>query len=106
MKKILQKEEKILRKVAKEVVIGDIKTAKIKKILREMSEALKSQGDGVAIAAPPTGDPLPGFFVCGGGLGEKNFVEGVFRRLASREAALRQKAQIATQHRKILFPKT
>ena len=35
MKKILQKEEKILRKVAKEVVIGDIKTAKIKKILRE-----------------------------------------------------------------------
>ncbi|KKS71829.1 MAG: hypothetical protein UV43_C0027G0019 [Parcubacteria group bacterium GW2011_GWF2_42_7] len=63
MKKILQKEEKILRKVAKEVVIGDIKTAKIKKILREMSEALKSQGDGVAIAAPQIGYPLRIFVV-------------------------------------------
>src|SRR3989338_3303837 len=77
MKKILQKEEKILRKVAKEVVIGDIKTAKIKKILREMSEALKSQGDGVAIAAPQIGYPLRFFVVSGKVLGTKFSGRGV-----------------------------
>ena len=65
MKKILQKEEKVLREIGKEVRISDIKTAKIKKILEEMKAALKSQSDGVAIAAPQIGYPLRIFVVAG-----------------------------------------
>ena len=63
MKKILQKNEKILRQTAQEVPIPDIKTIKIKKILKEMSEALKSQDDGLAIAAPQIGYTLRIFLV-------------------------------------------
>lgn len=65
MKKILQKEEKILRQVAQEVHLRDIKTLKIKKVLKEMSSSLKSQNDGVAIAAPQIGYPLRIFVVSG-----------------------------------------
>ena len=63
--KILQKEEKILREISKEVRLGDIKTKKIKKVLREMKKALKSQDDGVAIAAPQIGYSLRIFIVSG-----------------------------------------
>ncbi len=65
MKKILQKEEKVLHLMAKEVPIADIQTTKIKKVLKEMSEALKSQDDGVAIAAPQIGYSLRIFIVSG-----------------------------------------
>ncbi len=65
LKKILQKDEKVLREIAKEVPIQNIKTAKIKKVLKEMSEALKSQDDGVAIAAPQIGYSLRIFIVSG-----------------------------------------
>ena len=54
-KKILQKEEKVLRQVAKEIPISKIQTPQVKKILQEMKSALKSQDDGVAIAAPQIG---------------------------------------------------
>ena len=65
MKKILQKQARVLRQTAKEVLIEKIKTAKIKKILKEMSSALKSQDDGVAIAAPQIGYALRIFVVSG-----------------------------------------
>ena len=65
MKKILQKDEKVLREIAKEVSVRGIKTTKIKKILQEMAEALKSQDDGVAIAAPQIGYSLRIFVVAG-----------------------------------------
>jgi peptide deformylase len=65
MKKILQKEEKILRGTAKEIPVAEIKSAKIKKVLQEMQEALKSQDDGVAIAAPQIGYSLRIFVVSG-----------------------------------------
>ncbi len=64
-KPILQKEEKVLRKVAKEIPVKDIKTPKIQKILKEMSLSLKSQDDGVAIAAPQIGYSLRIFVVAG-----------------------------------------
>jgi len=64
MKKILQKEAKILREKAKEVPVRDI-TPKIKKILREMSQALESQDDGVAIAAPQIGYSMRIFLISG-----------------------------------------
>ncbi|OGI60928.1 hypothetical protein A2641_00885 [Candidatus Nomurabacteria bacterium RIFCSPHIGHO2_01_FULL_37_25] len=65
MKKILQKNEKVLRQISKEIPISDIKTIKIKKALKEMSLALQSQNDGVAIAAPQIGYSLRIFLVSG-----------------------------------------
>ncbi len=63
VKKILQKNEKILREIAKEVPLEEIKSLKIKKIIEEMKEALASQDDGVAIAAPQIGYSLRIFVV-------------------------------------------
>ena len=72
-KKILQKEEAVLRKVAKEVPLSDIPKVKIKKILREMKASLNSQSDGVAIAAPQIGYSLR-IFVVSGKIFSKDFV--------------------------------
>lgn len=63
MKKILQQKEKVLRQNAEEVRVSDIKTKKIQKVLKEMSGALASQSDGVAIAAPQIGYSLRIFVV-------------------------------------------
>lgn len=63
MKKILQKENKVLREVAKEVLKKDFESTRIKKIIKEMNDALESQGDGVAIAAPQIGYSLRIFIV-------------------------------------------
>jgi peptide deformylase len=60
---IVQKDNEILRKVAKEVAISDIGSPKIKKILSDMKIALDSQEDGVAIAAPQIGVSLRIFVV-------------------------------------------
>jgi len=65
MIKILQQKEKILRRTAQEIRVLEIKKTKIKKVLREMTAALKSQGDGVAIAAPQIGHSLRIFVVSG-----------------------------------------
>lgn len=60
---IVQKENKILRKVAKEVPIEDIKSRKIETIIRRMTKALEGQEDGVAIAAPQIGENLRIFII-------------------------------------------
>lgn len=65
MVKIVQKESFILRKKAKEVPPKDISSPKIKKILKDMSDALEIQKEGVAIAAPQIGIPLRIFIVSG-----------------------------------------
>lgn len=65
MKKILQQKEKVLRQIAHEVPVADIKTKKIQNILKEMSQALLSQDDGVALAAPQIGYSLRIFVVSG-----------------------------------------
>ncbi|MBY0376716.1 peptide deformylase [Patescibacteria group bacterium] len=62
---IVQREEKVLRQKAKEVPVKDIKSLKIKKILKEMSLSLQSQEDGVAIAAPQIGYSIRIFVVSG-----------------------------------------
>lgn len=62
-KQILQKEAKVLREVAKNISLEEIKSSKIQKIIREMKEALDSQEDGVAIAAPQIGYSLRIFVV-------------------------------------------
>lgn len=65
MKSILQQKDPVLRKVAHEIRVADIKSKKIQNILKEMSAALKSQDDGVAIAAPQIGYSLKIFVVSG-----------------------------------------
>jgi peptide deformylase len=86
-KKILQREEKVLRAVSKEVPIHDIKKPKIKKILKEMSEALKSQGDGVAIAAPQIGYSVRIFLVSGKVFGSEFSGRGLSQPGAARVSA-------------------
>lgn len=63
--KIVQKENPVLRQIAKDVPISDIKTPKIQKIISDMKKALASQDDGVAIAAPQIAVPLRIFVVAG-----------------------------------------
>lgn len=63
MKKILQKDAPVLRKVAEEVPLESIGSKELNKVLNEMKEALESQDDGVAIAAPQIGYTLRIFVV-------------------------------------------
>jgi peptide deformylase len=75
MKKILQQTEPVLRKVALEVPVAEIGSKKIQNILKEMSASLKSQDDGVAIAAPQIGYSLR-IFVVSGKIFHPEFVKG------------------------------
>ncbi len=65
VKEILQRDEKVLREIAKAVPIKDIGTVKIKKVIKDMALALERQKDGVAIAAPQIGVSLRIFLVAG-----------------------------------------
>lgn len=60
---IIQKENKILRQIAKDVPIEDIKSRKIETVIRRMIKALDKEDDGVAIAAPQIGESLRIFVV-------------------------------------------
>lgn len=63
MKKILQKEEKVLRQKAKEVPVSEITKPKIKNLISEMYESLAGEEDGVALAAPQIGETLRIFII-------------------------------------------
>lgn len=60
---IVQKENKVLRKITKPVPIENIKSRKIETIIRRMIKAVDSQQDGVAIAAPQIGENLRIFVI-------------------------------------------
>lgn len=62
---IVQQGDPVLREVAQTIPAKDITSPKIKKIISDMKEALASQKDGVAIAAPQIGLPLRIFVVSG-----------------------------------------
>jgi len=62
---IVQKNDPVLRHKAKSITVADIKSAGIKKVLRNMKAALSKEDDGVAIAAPQIGEPLRIFVVSG-----------------------------------------
>jgi len=72
---IVQNEDKVLRKISKEVPISSITKPKIKQLLIEMSLALHSQNDGVAIAAPQIGASLR-IFVVSGRIFDEDFIRG------------------------------
>ena len=84
MIKIVQKEDKVLRQKAKDVSKEDIGKPKLKKILKDMEVALKTQGDGVAIAAPQIGVSLRIFLVSKKAFDE-NFVKEREERLSAEE---------------------
>lgn len=76
MTDIHQKDDPVLRKVAKEVPHKDIKTPKIKAVIRDMKKALAPHEDGVAIAAPQIGVSLRIFVVSGKVFDQENNKNG------------------------------
>jgi len=84
IRNIVQKEDKVLRQNAKEIPVHEIASPKIQKILKEMSISLKSQDDGVAIAAPQIGYALR-IFVVSGKIFEENFVKEREERLSGKK---------------------
>ena len=63
MTTIVQTGDKVLRETAKEISLAEIKSAKIKKILAQMTKAFSVAKDGVALAATQIGVPLRIFIV-------------------------------------------
>ncbi|HLP86670.1 MAG TPA: peptide deformylase [Candidatus Paceibacterota bacterium] len=72
---IIQSGDNVLRKISKEVPVASITKPKIQKIIADMSEALDSQFDGVAIAAPQIGVSLR-IFVVSGKVFDEDFING------------------------------
>ena len=62
---IVQREDPVLRAIAKPVPLKDIGSPEIAVILRNMSIAMAQQKDGVAIAAPQIGASVRIFMVSG-----------------------------------------
>ena len=65
MPEIVQRDSPILREKAKAVKLEDIGTLRIAKIIADMKTAVRSQKDGIAIAAPQIGESLKIFAVNG-----------------------------------------
>lgn len=63
MPKIVQKDDPVLHRHAREVPPADILTPKIQRVIDDMRKALVAEEDGVAIAAPQIGVPLRIFVV-------------------------------------------
>lgn len=72
MVEIVQKGHKALSIIASEVLVDEINSSKIQKIISDMKEALDSQDDGLAIAAPQIGISLRIFIISGRLFTKKN----------------------------------
>lgn len=72
MLEIVNRDNPILRQKARDVPISQITKPEIQKIISEMKDALATQDDGVAIAAPQIGEPLRIFVVSGKILAAQN----------------------------------
>ena len=75
MIEIVQQGNPVLRKKAQDVLVSDISKPKIQKVLKDMAQALHSQDDGVAIAAPQIGVSLR-IFLVSGRIFEEDFIRG------------------------------
>lgn len=65
MREIVQREQPVLREVARSIPKEEIGSERIQKIINEMSSAMAVQKDGIAIAAPQIGENLRIFVVSG-----------------------------------------
>jgi len=72
---IVQNGDMVLRKISKDIPISSITKPKIQKIIALMNEALDSQFDGVAIAAPQVGESIR-MFIVSGKIFDEDFVRG------------------------------
>ena len=63
MTTIVQTGDNVLRETAKEIALTEIKTPKIKAILKKMTTTISTTKDGVALAAPQIGVSLRIFIV-------------------------------------------
>lgn len=61
--KIYEKGEKVLREKAKEIPVGEIKSAKIQGIIKKMEKSIAENDDAIAIAAPQIGEGLRIFVI-------------------------------------------
>ncbi len=61
--KIIQKENRVLRQIAKEVPVKEIRERKIRDLIKKMSDVLSLSETGVALAAPQIGESLRVFIV-------------------------------------------
>jgi peptide deformylase len=66
-----ERENPVLRSIAREIPIDDIATPFIQKLIAEMKELLSHEEHGVALAAPQLGEPLRLFIVSGRALSER-----------------------------------
>ena len=62
---IVQDGDPVLREIAQPIAVADITSTKIQKIIATMLAVLKTQEDGVALAAPQIGLPLQIFVISG-----------------------------------------
>ena len=76
-KEIIQKDAPTLRDIAREVDITTLPNPKVSQLLNDMSAALATAKDGVAIAAPQIDVPLRIFIIAGKIIGE-NELDKVF----------------------------
>ena len=98
MKKIVQKENKILRKPAQSVDLIEVGGEKITKILQEMNEALDACFDGVALAAPQINVPLRIFIVSGkilpkkGGKWQANqvYINPIIKKISGKKVTMEE----------------
>ena len=65
MKDIVQRDNQILREIAKDIPLAEIGQPKLASIIDNMKKALAEQKDGIAIAAPQIGENIRLFIVSG-----------------------------------------
>lgn len=79
MVKILEKDDKILRQISSPVSLEDFGSDKLKNIIDDMTQALDSQEDGLAIAAPQIGISKR-IFIVSGRIKDNDFMTGKFTK--------------------------
>lgn len=62
-REIVKEPEKVLRGTARDIVVSEIKSKNIQKLIEDMKTTLKSTPDGVGLAAPQIGESLRIFIV-------------------------------------------
>lgn len=95
MVEIVQNGNPILRKKAELVPVALITSQKIKKIIKDMAQALYSQDDGVAIAAPQIAQSVRIFLVAAK-VFDEDFARGV-------KVDIKEKQKNKSEHKDMVF---
>lgn len=71
IKEVYQADEPILRQIAQPIPLVEIKSPKIRRLIKKMKTALAGEADGVAIAAPQVGAAFRIFVIASKWLGKE-----------------------------------